>query len=162
MKPTRKETKKLIWSNMPDFECCVDKKRGRVCDCAYQDLRDERINLNVRLPGEVVVIADIGTWRGRVAGYKVLNDLLSSMFDVTCDYNEFYSDGHNIRSRQVHHDGTNYLLFRMLRPDMNPEPLFRRILDDSFDQALINRYTVSLHPYVAEVYGWKSRPKAKV
>lgn len=154
-------TKLTIFSNMPDFECCESKSNG--CDCAYHNLHDEKMNLDVVLPSRVIAIADLGLWNGRRPGYRLLTDNLNSMFLIMEDYNEFFSDGNSIYSRNIHHDGTNKIEYRLVRPGVNIDLLTKRIHSGEWvSRDVINRFTVSLHPYVAEVFGWKSRPKAKV
>lgn len=117
---------------------------------------DEYVNLDKLVSGRILIIADLGLWDGRRSGYKIINsrniqDILSS----NCDCVEWYSDGYNIRFAGHHHDGTNHYLYRIIREDRNIENL----LDDIYNgkeisRSKLNYYTKSLHPAVAEVYGW--------
>ena len=118
-------------------------------------LWDERANLNKKIDGRILVLGDIGRWDGRVNGYKILDNNISSILETDCDYCEWYSDGYNVKFKGHHHDGTNYHEYRVIREDKNIENL----LDDIYNGKEISRkklnyYTKSLHSYVAKVYGW--------
>ena len=100
-------------------------------------------------------MGDIGRWNGRVNGYRVLDNNISSILETDCDYCKWYSDGYNIKFKGHHHDGTNYYEYRVIRENRNIENL----LDDIYDgkeisRSKLNYYTRSLHPYIAEIYGW--------
>lgn len=116
---------------------------------------DEHMNLDVWTDGRILAIADLGLWNGRKQGYKILGEKVNEIFRMGEDYNEYYSDGHNIKAACTHHDGTNYIEYRVIREDRN----LNNLLMDIYDQKEITRdklnyYTKSLHPYVAKVYGW--------
>lgn len=157
------EKKHLIYSNMKsDSNCdpseCSQKQHQGYCDCDEVSLSDERMNLSRQLDGRVVAIAKLGLWNGTRQGYKVLGTNLNSIFGLMEDYNEFYSDGKNVLARQIHHDGTNHIMFRELRPDRSHESL-EKFLQEIYDGVeltpqKLSAYTRSLHPYVAKVYGW--------
>ena len=122
----------------------------------YDYLEDERMNLNKIVDGRILVIGDIGLWNGRVSGYSIIDsqnikDILSSR----ADYVEWYSDGYNIKSTQYHHDGVNYLEYRIIREDRNIDNLLDDIVANmTISRKKLNYYTKSLHPAVAKVYGW--------
>ena len=118
-------------------------------------LDDERMNLNVPTNGRILLIADLGLWNGRKQGYKILNNNVNSIFDVGEDYNEYYSDGYNIKANCVHHDGCNRYLYRVIREDRNIQNLLDAIYNgEEITRQKLNYYTKSLKPYVAKVYGW--------
>lgn len=118
-------------------------------------LDDERLNLNKEIDGRILVIADIGRWYGRAQGYKILDNNISSILDTDCDYCEWYSDGYNIKFTGHHHDGVNYLEYRVIREDRNIDNLLRDLYyGEEISRKKLNYYTKSLHPYVAEIYGW--------
>lgn len=122
-------------------------------------LDDEKCNLD-QDAGRIVAFADIGTWRGRVPGYKVFDGYnLNNIFDLYgCDYNRWYSDGYNICWEGVHHDGRNYVTFREIRRDLTGAQLDRfeqKLADGKLTDRDIRRYTVSLLPRVKAVYGWR-------
>ena len=112
-------------------------------------LWDERANLNKKVDGRILVIGDIGRWNGRVQGYKILDNNISSILETECDYVEWYSDGYNIKFTGQHHDGCNHLLYRVIREDRNIENLLNDIYDGKeITRKKLNYYTRSLHPYI--------------
>lgn len=165
--------KKIIWSNVNlNVE---DWRDGYIEFCEYNNitpggdddlidwmittnfnyLDDEIANLNKRLDDYIIVIADLGLWNGRKTAYKISRANLNAIFNAADDYTEFYGDGREIRATGYHHDGTNYYLFRQLRPGRDPE----KLLDDIYNGREIspqklNYYTRSIYKDVATVYGW--------
>lgn len=118
-------------------------------------LDDERCNLNKKVDGRILIIGNIGRWNGRFQGYKILDNNISSILDTECDYAEWYSDGYNIKFTGEHHDGANYHTYRVIREDRNIDNLLASIYaGEEITRKKLNYYTRSLHPYVAEVYGW--------
>lgn len=123
-------------------------------------LEDERINLNIDTEGRIICIADIGLWDGRRSGYKLYSHNIGECLYLTqdCDYGEFYVDEHNnLRSRQSHHDGTHYLLFREFKPEITSDQadnFCHKIYNGKATAKDITRYTRSLGKRIKKVYGW--------
>lgn len=150
---TFEELKKI---NEWDFDLTDDKKWELVDDEIYYNYDSERKNLSCVLDGKIMVIADLGLWNGRRSGYKYLTENLNSIFDVGEDYNEWYVDDlGDIRCKAVHHDGTNYYLFRAVKPDMNMEILEDKLYEGTATRRDITRYTERLGDYVGKIYGCK-------
>ena len=121
----------------------------------YMYLEDERDNLNKRIDGKILIIADLGLWNGRRTGYKILSNNISDILYDDTDSIEWYADQYNIRAVSHHHDGTNYYEYRIIREDRD----ITKLLDDIYYQekisrAKINYYTKSLLPEVTKIYGW--------
>lgn len=136
--------KHVIWSNIDSDNYDAD----------YY-LEDERMNLDIPTDGRILVIADLGLWNGRRQGYKIINGNVSNILYDDADYVEWYSDGYNIKATAHHHDGTNYYEYREIREDKNIDNLLNTIYNgEEITRRQLNYYTKSLHPYVAEVYGW--------
>lgn len=76
-----------------------------------------------------------------------------------CDDAEWYGDGYNIRGRMDHHDGTNYTLYRIAKGRDEAERIADKIYNREIDEEGFRRRTRSLYPYVAAVYGWKTRQR---
>ena len=123
-------------------------------------LNDERMNLDIQLPREIIVIADLGLWDGRKQGYKMINsgnikDCLSS----DCDSNEWYVDKKgDLRCIAHHHDGTNYYLYRAIKEnatDYQVSRLQNRIYNKEVTKADISRVTERLGDKIGAVYGWE-------
>ena len=123
------EQKHLIWSNYAlDYEDWKDDLEAEYPDLSEDErmalmyeinsdyLDDERANLNIQLGQPILVIADLGLWTGRHIGYKEIEsgnirDCLYSDRDI--EYSTWFVDKlGDLRCEAVHHDGTNYLLYR--------------------------------------------------
>ena len=82
-------------------------------------------------------------------------NLLCQLIAEGAEYVEWYSDGYNIKATAVHHDGTNFYEYRVIREDRNIDNLLELIYNgEEISRKKLNYYTKSLHNYVAEVYGW--------
>lgn len=169
--------KHIIWSNMnldiedwrEDYkESCENNDMEYDPDDEYaiyewmmetnkEYFYDERMNLDKVVEGRILVIADLGLWNGRKSAYKIVDSgNIKDILGFTYDCAEFYGDGYNIRGTEVHHDGTNYYLYRVIREDRN----IQNLLDDIYDgkeytMKKLNYYTKSLYKDVAKVYGWR-------
>lgn len=136
-----------------------DKLEELAWDLNNSYLSDERINLNITMPAEIVVIADLGTWQGRRDGYKIIESgNIADCLYSRADFVTWYCDRYNFRATEHHHDGTNYLLYRALRPELTDEQkeyFLSKIYQGRADDRMIRRYTTSIQPYIAHVYGWK-------
>ena len=125
-------------------------------------LYDERINLKRPISDnpdacQILMIADLGLWDGRHQGYKLVRARhISDILYVDADNAKWYGDGLDIRCDAYHHDGVNHILYRVVRPGVAIEKLTQRIYDgEEIDRKTLNRYTTSLYPQVAKVYGWE-------
>jgi hypothetical protein len=118
---------------------------------------DEYANLNKKIDGRILVIADLGLWNGRKPAYKILGDNVHDiLYSGTYDYTEWYGDGYNIHCTTHHHDGTNHYLYRVIREDRNIDNLLDAIYNgEEITSSKLNYYTKSLYKNVAEIYGWR-------
>lgn len=123
-------------------------------DCYRYD--DEKINLNKELENNILCIAHLGLWNGRVTAAKVLSNNLKEVLNFFgCDELHVYFDGKNVKSSGVHHDGRYLYEFREIKDNVNIESLINKISKDGeISRSLLNYYTKSLGSYVKEVYGW--------
>ena len=57
-------------------------------------LYDERVNLNITLNEDIIIIADLGLWFGRRYGYKELNsnNIKDCLYSEDCDFVTWYVD----------------------------------------------------------------------
>jgi len=123
-------------------------------------LEDERCNLSIQTENRIITIADLGLWNGRKIGYKLtdkrnVNECLSIYDD--CDYAEIYCDRYDVRSKQIHHDGTNYYLYREIKPnitDWQLQNFCTKLYNGTVTSQDISKYTRSLMPYLKKAYGW--------
>ena len=125
-------------------------------DTNNEYLDDERMNLNKKVDGRILAIADLGFWDGRRQGYKILgNTIADILYEEDADYIEWYSDGYNIKATESHHDGCNLYLYRVIRENRNIDNLLDAIYNgEEISRKKLNYYTKSLEPYVRKVYGW--------
>ncbi|EIY66447.1 hypothetical protein INE74_02240 [Bacteroides ovatus CL03T12C18] len=128
-------------------------------DEVYHWLDDERSNLNREIEGVIIAFAVVGTWRGSRRGYQIVGHNITGILQSQSDEAEWYGDGYNIRGRMIHHDGTNYALYRVAKDRDTAERIAEKIYNDEIDEAGFRQRTRSLYPYVAEVYGWKTRKR---
>ena len=123
-------------------------------------LDDERANLNVQTEGRIIAIADLGFWYGRKMGYKLLDHNVNNCLQLesSCDYAKFYCDRYDLKSTQHHHDGSHYITYREVKPNITSDQLDNfcwKIYDGKATQKDITRCTRSLRPRVQKVYGWR-------
>ncbi len=169
--------KRVIWSNIDldtsyelwkelHEECYPDLDIDYFCDVKVPEvndeyLDDERMNLDVKVGDEILVIADIGLWHGRRMGYQLIesgniSDCLYASKD--CDYNEWYVDRDGeFRSTQTHHDGTHYLTYRKWRADISEDDrddLLDKIYRGVATKEEIDAVTEKLGGDIGKVYGW--------
>lgn len=127
-------------------------EENRLC---YEDsMRD----LDINLSGRIIVIAKLGLWNGTRSAYKFLSNNMKSVLTCACgDEYELYCDARDMRAVDSHHDGTNYYLFREVKPEIGEKALdnfLNKIYNGNFDQKDITRYTRSIRKPIAELYGW--------
>lgn len=99
----------------------------------------------------------LGLVAGAQAGLPDFGHNLADILRSSCDDNEWYGDGYNIRARLTHHDGTNYVLYRVAKSREDSERIADKIYNLEIDEKGFRKLTRSLYPYVADVYGWKVR-----
>ena len=144
-------------------ECYPEEEQTEetITDAIYNNIdrwfEDETVNLDKELEGNILAIASIGRWNGRVSSYKILgsnlNEVLTS--SIRCDEKEVYFDGYNIKAEGYHHDGRNYVEFRELREDKNYDKLLDKIyMNKPITRQELNYYTKPLGKYVKEIYGF--------
>jgi hypothetical protein len=131
----------------------IQEEKNFLYDLYYND---ELGNLDIELDGRIIAIADLGLWDGRVSGYKIGENNLNEIMKMgNEDYITVYSDGFNIRKDSSHHDGTNHLLFRMVREDRNIENFTSMVYSGKpISKGILNYYTKSVEKNVRSIFGW--------
>lgn len=74
----------------------------------------------------IIAIADLGLWHGRVNAYKIYKTGIVKELTYG-NYEEvewFIDEVGDLRSDQHHHDGTNHVLYRMLKPGVTDRQLY--------------------------------------
>ena len=173
--------KHIIWSNeinladwqewlyeeYPDITNDADRYRV-VSEELDSQLDDVISDLNIEIGTNILCIADCGLWDGRKPGYKFLRSTnISSCFRATLgDYATFYLDDRgDLCCDDTHHDGTNYMTFRAWKPGISEDRKRHFLSKVVFGHATrrdITSYTVSLGPYIADIYGWTIRRQKAV
>lgn len=120
-------------------------------------LYDERENLNIKVAEEIIAIADLGLWDGRRQAYKIIpSGKLSDCLVSNEGYAEFFVDENNeFALREIHHDGTNYIVYRKFRAGLSPkkrEQLLNDLYNNAATDAEIDSCTVKLGRKVRSVY----------
>ena len=77
-------------------------------DEVYNELGDERQNLNKDVNGVIIAFGDLGLWNGRKQGYQILGDNIAGILQSTQYDAEWYGDGYDIRGRMSKKDGKKY------------------------------------------------------
>lgn len=122
-------------------------------------LDDLRSNLNIKLDNPIIAIVNLGLWNGRHTAYKLINSgKIADCFSTSCDYAEWAVDGYgNLVSEQSHHDGTNYVTYRVLKENLSDQQIdnfFEKIYHNAFSGRDISRYTRKIGPEIGKVFGW--------
>lgn len=115
-------------------------------------------NLDRETECQIIAIANLGLWNGRKSYYKVMNSNLNSVLD-SCggDYLKVYIDRFDVKSTAVHHDGVNYITYRMLKPNLSEvqiDNFMNKLASGVFTKKDISRYTTSLKSQINKIYGW--------
>jgi len=155
--------KRVIWTNDDYAEWC-DAMKDEITEeeitpeyydfCCETNLSDEMCNLDVDVDGYIVAFANLGLWNGRRQGAKIVGDNVKDIFSTFNDYDTFYCDPFNVKQESIHHDGTNYILYRVAKDKAQAERLVNSIAYKDMSEESFRRATKSLRPYVAKVFGW--------
>lgn len=123
-------------------------------------LDDERANLNIQLSQPILVIADLGRWNGRFSGYKEIESgkICDCLYGDT-DYSTWFVDKNgDMRCEAIHHDGTNFYLYRTYKDGATEAQIARlkeKIYNGTATRADITRVTRRLGDEIGKVYGWE-------
>lgn len=169
--------KKMIWSDINlDFDSWKQdleseypyKTENELFELMYElngdYLNDERHNLNIELQNRIVIFAELGLWNKTVnTGQITKNENIKDCLYSNHDYAEWYVDPNgDLRSTQIHHDGTNYYLYRVLKnnvTDTQISDLEYKLYNCCCTKADISRLTSRLGDVIGNIYGWKFRGK---
>lgn len=169
---SEKNTEHVIWTNYDlDYEDWrADLEEQYPDSTEYERMQimyetndeyldDERMNLDIQLPEEILVIGDIGLWYGRRNAYKEIRsgNIKDCLYSDT-DYSTWYVDRlGDLRCNAIHHDGTNFYLYRVYKEGVSEEQKDRlkdKICSGRASRADITRLTKRLGDAIAEVYGF--------
>lgn len=149
--------KEALEEEYPDDQISESDIYQRAQDDNAVWLGDERMNLDIPLQGEVIAIAKLGLWDGTPMAYQRLGYNVNGILTPHRDgHDVFYA---NAETKEVlcdnpHHDGTNHIRFREMKEDVDVDEFLSLIYNQKVAEEDIQKYTRSLYPYVAKVYGW--------
>ena len=163
-----------IWNSEPDLkdfedffaeeypEATESEKWALAEEMNGEYLEDERINLGgIVAKNGIIVFRELGLWDG--THYAVSIDdggKLAEHLQYRYDGAEWYCDKNDMWGAEWHHDGCNHYLYRALKPglsDVQLGNLIRKAKSGTLDRKTLCRYTTSLRPQIAAVYGWPQR-----
>jgi len=153
---TAKKEYEEIYDSIPTDEDVY----SLIADSTERDLDDKKINLDIDTKEQLIAIADCSLWSGRQLGYKILKHNINSIFECATESCKFVSNGADVMSVNPHHDGTNYVLYRKIKPKLNMDSFINKLLDcrTVTERAnCIKKYTVGIAKTVNNVYGWKNK-----
>ena len=176
-----KSNPRIVWSNYNlNLDDWIDDIKERLDECGvdysdwdeykfYEEMvevndlyfEDEKCNLDIPTEGRIIEIADIGLWDGRRMGYNFLdahNIKACLNFKQDCEYGKWWVDSHNnLLSRQTHHDGVTFILYREVKPEISSDQLDNfcwKLYRGTATAKDITKYTRSLGKQVRNIYGW--------
>ena len=126
-------------------------------------LEDEMRNLDIVTDHDIVVIAKAQLWNRTRSYVAKIGRNVALVLDAPfrgIDDEEVYCDAHNVRWVGWHHDGQNSAVYREMKKDDDSfyesflSALHKAEGNDKAWSRVISRYTRSLRPRVAEIYGW--------
>lgn len=156
-----------IWTSEPDYEDWrndleeqypspefTEEDRIKIMyELNDEYLSDEIENLNLELGNNIVIVADINLWSGKRKGYKIIGTNLNSIFGTRCgDSQEWYIEDSEVKCKDMHHDGTNYYIYRKLKNNTDRFEFEEYTYDHPIDEA-VRKYTEPLGKYVEKIYG---------
>lgn len=129
-----------------------DQIWDEINECNEITIKDERFEFALRdklIETPIIIVADVGRWNGRRVGIKRLEHF-EEIIDFMTRYDSFeiYIDRYDIRAIGHHHDGTDYILFRMLSDKIDWDTAERNILINKDTDSSVKRYTRSLRKFL--------------
>lgn len=132
---------------------------------ALEILREE---LDIQLPGPILVLAELGLWHGKRPAYHWITsgNIKDCFYDNNDDVAWFLDCRGDLRCNSFHHDGKNRYLYRTLKEDLNETQkanLERKLSDNVMEDGIIwsaatrqdlSYYTRCVGDWIAEAYGW--------
>lgn len=168
------KSKRVLWSSEIDFDAWRDDYREEypdatddeidemISDQNFDDLVVERGILDINLPEPIIVIADLGLWYGRRTGYREIPGNIAKCFEVyskSSDESTWYLDDRNdLVCDDMHHDGTNYYLYRTWKKTTTPQQranfISKIMTGETITRRDITRLTERLGDAICAAHGW--------
>lgn len=158
---TAEEIREYVLANSEEFEEDGLSVDDFIDAEIYSRREDEKDNLSVQLDHDIVIIGTYRTWNG--GGHNVarigrnLAIVIDSPYNNMCD-ESIFCDQHNVCYIGHHHDGTNSAIYREMKDDSKYSSFINALQNAEGDERkwkrALTRYTKSLRPDVAKIYGW--------
>jgi hypothetical protein len=168
-----KDNKKLmIWSDQCDEKWEEEYKaehpeasdeevmRAFADECSVS-FDDEKLNLNIPIERDVLVIKTLNRWDGQTIWCsRISRATIGDLLERFMDGNSFYveSDTGDMVGEAYHHDGTNYYRFREISADALHDDIADLVykIEEGEDYAEdLAKLTKSFGGRIAKVYGWE-------
>lgn len=125
----------------------------------WDELGDEKANLDKETGGYIIAFANLGLWNGRHIGYKQIGTNIADIFNCCTDGDYevvFFADRYNVRLNAAHHDGRHDIVFRYVESKDKADEICEKIYNGKIStEKQLFRATKSIRPFVANIYGWK-------
>lgn len=139
---------------------CNDMKPEDISDdfideVFWNNLDDEKMNLNIETGKYIIAYADLGFWNGREKHLVFIGHNVNEIFrNYSCDELKFYCEDGDVKFEGSHHDDTHYITFRMVDDRLDYDKLGEMLSSGNLEYADFIEQTESIFPLVANVYGW--------
>ena len=163
-----------IWTSEPDYEEYRTALEEDMPDLSEEDriaifrqgnidcLQFQKEEMSMRLGMPIFVVAELGLWNGKHMAYKEIESgVLSDCFEPgkdTLSIRWFVDEKGDLRCDDVHHDGVNHYLYRVMKrdvPEAEMDYLKNAIRAGVALQSDIDRCTERLGDAVSMVYGFE-------
>lgn len=167
--------KNVVWQNL-DLEIdeteleaedspSADELYELAAEEAARELEELRIIADLPLESDILVIVDVGRWNGRHPAAVVIPGNLKSCFNpmfLDSGFGEYWIDPNgNLCSSEVHHDNTNFYVYRGIKPETTPAQLNRltkKIISQTVTMRDLGRLTYKLGPKMKAVLSGDIKP----
>ena len=116
------------------------------------DFEDFKDAIESMILTDILCIASLGLWNGRVYGYKVIRHSILDI--IQGDYVDIYLEDGDIHMDDTHHDGSNHYVFREIKDNVDIDKLLNDIYSGKeLSNQKLSYYKKSIYPAFAELYG---------
>lgn len=125
----------------------------------FDDELDEARIMDEEHRPDILAVANLGLWNGRKTGYRELGSMEDVMYVGNHDYIHIYVEGDELKKSSTHHDGTNHMVFREWKSGLSYQSKLS-VMDAIYNGRpeagkLVDKYTMPMGHYWAELYGWR-------
>lgn len=142
------------WLDEEDFS---EEGKSLAIQCNFEALMD---CLDIQLSNSILVIGDLGLWKGRVLGYNEIRSgnikdcFLHGNSNYICHW--FIDKRGDLCCAKHHHDGVNYYVYREYKSDVSDsriEGLKEKIYNKTVKRSDITRVTSKIGDRITQAWG---------